>query len=173
MKEQNMDPISSRITKLVNERPDLDDDEIAVGAMRSYGDMQSLEQAVEALVVDEVRRCRRNQSREVERAAFDPQPGRQRAPEAMIAALPRTSPDTVRSLADMWFFTTRGEKVRWVEATVADHEQRIGFLGRQVAGISTTINRHERAIQLIRDAGVTCLGQIPDWSAHIERDAAA
>jgi hypothetical protein len=50
--------------------------------------------------------------------------------------------------------------VTWRSATVADHEGRVALLDRLIAGTEKTRARHLLAVQTIREAGVTCLGEI-------------
>lgn len=55
--------------------------------------------------------------------------------------------------------------VVWGDATIEDHTQRIAFLSKQRDGIDQTIGRHLAAIELIREAGVTCLNDLIDQAA--------
>jgi excisionase family DNA binding protein len=50
--------LADRTAGLLSTRPDLDDDEIATGVMRTFADQRSLERAVEDLVTAEVARRR-------------------------------------------------------------------------------------------------------------------
>jgi len=53
-----------------------------------------------------------------------------------------------------------GRRVTWDEATEEDHRARIEYLSVHVRGVLETISRHEEAIGLIREHGVSCLGEI-------------
>lgn len=53
-----------------------------------------------------------------------------------------------------------GRRVSWLEATEADHLARVAYLRRHVSGVMVTIAEHEAAIGLLRDRGVSCLGEI-------------
>jgi hypothetical protein len=53
-----------------------------------------------------------------------------------------------------------GTKVTWGEATVEQHRQYVVMLSGQVAGTVETAARHEAAIRLCEEAGVSCLGEL-------------
>ena len=57
-------------------------------------------------------------------------------------------------------FTVGDRYVSWGDATIADHEARIAYLRRYIAGLNDTIERHYQAITMIRAAGATCLNEI-------------
>lgn len=62
---------------------------------------------------------------------------------------------------DSTFPLPDGRRVSWSEATVEDHEARIGYLRAvHLAGILRTISEHEAAVELIRRFGVSCLAEI-------------
>jgi hypothetical protein len=61
--------------------------------------------------------------------------------------------DAVDALGD-------GNRVTWRDATVADHEERIGMLTKMMAGTSVTAAMHISAAQMIKDAGVDTLGEV-------------
>lgn len=50
--------------------------------------------------------------------------------------------------------------VRWGEATVAQHEERIAMLARIRGGIDDTIDLHAEAIAEITAAGAACLNEV-------------
>lgn len=63
-------------------------------------------------------------------------------------------------LSESFALPESGRRVRWDEATVEDHEERIAYLRKKVNGIEVTIAEHESAIWLIREHGVSCLADI-------------
>jgi hypothetical protein len=68
--------------------------------------------------------------------------------------------EVTAELLDTVFATGDGTRVSWREATVAQHEDRIDMLTKMIAGTSETAAMHMRAVEMIKDAGVDCLGQI-------------
>jgi len=63
------------------------------------------------------------------------------------------------------FSLGKGRWVRWGEATVADHRERIEYLTRHRDGVDTTIGRHAHAIAVIEATpGATCLDDITTTS---------
>jgi hypothetical protein len=74
--------------------------------------------------------------------------------------------DTIRfnvtaELLGSTFATGDGTRVSWRDATVAQHEERVGLLTKTIAGTSETAAMHITAVQMIKDAGVETLGQLP------------
>jgi hypothetical protein len=55
-----------------------------------------------------------------------------------------------------------GRFVTWAEATVEDHEARIEWLQGQIEALGQDVDRHQQAIKLIREHGVTCLAEVED-----------
>lgn len=53
-----------------------------------------------------------------------------------------------------------GRTVTWGDATIEDHHIRIGLLQRQLLGTGDAIARHEAAVSMIVEAGVTRLGEV-------------
>ena len=53
-----------------------------------------------------------------------------------------------------------GNSVSWGEATLSQHEKRIGMLRAMWSGISETIKRHETAITLLQQTGAKCLNEL-------------
>lgn len=77
--------------------------------------------------------------------------------------------DTIQArkqLAEEFFALGDGRRVRWGEATVEEHRQRIEMLERMRAGLADTVALHAEAIAAIEAAGVVCLDEI-------EREVAA
>jgi hypothetical protein len=65
----------------------------------------------------------------------------------------------VRKLLRESFALGDGQRVAWGEATAEQHEQRIAFLAKQRDGLAATMERHRRALEIIRAAGASCLGE--------------
>lgn len=59
------------------------------------------------------------------------------------------------------FVLEDGRFVTWGEASEADHLARIALLAKLRDGIDATIQRHELALKVITDHGVTCLNDLP------------
>lgn len=55
-----------------------------------------------------------------------------------------------------------GRWVSWGEATVAEHGERIEYLGAKRDGIEQTMSRHQLAIERITSAGVSCLNELQE-----------
>lgn len=67
-----------------------------------------------------------------------------------------------------------GKWVAWGEATVDDHQQRIGMLARNRNVLQQEICQHQLAVTWIRKAGVSCLGEIPGFdTGEFLRESAA
>ncbi len=66
-------------------------------------------------------------------------------------------------LANEFFVLADGRLVSWAQATVADHEERIAMQLRLIGGIEETIVRHREAIDVISEAGVSCLAEVAGW----------
>jgi hypothetical protein len=66
-----------------------------------------------------------------------------------------------KSLLDEFFALGDGRTVRWGEASVDDHRERIAMLRRNVSGIEATIELHEDAIAQIEAHGAACLDEVP------------
>jgi len=70
--------------------------------------------------------------------------------------------DLREHLAEETFAIGNGRRIRWLDATVADHEARIAYQQRLISAVVGDIDRHTLAIKIIRDHGVTCLREVPD-----------
>lgn len=68
-------------------------------------------------------------------------------------------------LVEETFAVGNGRRVAWLDATVDDHEERIVYQQKLIGSIATDIDRHKLAIKLIRNAGVTCLRELPQEDA--------
>lgn len=53
-----------------------------------------------------------------------------------------------------------GRRVRWADATIADHEQRISMLTSMRDGLNVTIARHQAAVDQLRKTGAPSLGAL-------------
>lgn len=85
-------------------------------------------------------------------------------PAAKGGSVPAARPITARDdFIRNRFATGDGRWVSWAEATVEDHEQRLGMLIAQRAGLDRTINLHQRAVEQILEAGVSCLCEVPEF----------
>jgi hypothetical protein len=60
-----------------------------------------------------------------------------------------------------------GRKVTWREATVEDHEQRVAMLQKNVVANAEAAARHLKAVEMIRENNVRCLGQLPRDNASV------
>lgn len=110
-------------------------------------------EALMPLIADEVRRLERSDTRSVESST--PRTGG-RLPVDRCALMRRS------------FALPDGSFVRWGQATVEDHQARIGMLAKLRNGLDATIGRHAVAVEQILAADVTCLDEISD----AEEDAA-
>lgn len=99
------------------------------------------------VLADEVRRVRRAHVLRVERASFGT--GGEAAEGGWLRLLPEgfANPRT-------------GSWVTWGEATVEDHEARIGWLQGQMEALGQDVDRHQQAIKVIRERGVSCLAEV-------------
>ena len=68
--------------------------------------------------------------------------------------------ETTRELLATAFALGDGESVTWGRATIAQHEQRIEMLAKNVSGGIETATRHQAAINMIKEASVDCLAEL-------------
>ena len=68
--------------------------------------------------------------------------------------------ETTRELLGTLFALGDGATVTWGAATVDQHEQRIGMLVKNAAGVVETAARHGAAIRMIKDASAECLADL-------------
>jgi len=101
----------------------------------------------------------RNLTIKVERAAFRVVSNPETAEPEFL-----TNNELRRQLLDAEFYTGK-RYVRWSEATVQDHRDRVALLRSQQDGIERTIQSHLHAIEMIEKAGVTCLAKVFGESA--------
>lgn len=71
-----------------------------------------------------------------------------------------SSVDQRRVRLERTFALPDGRRVSWAEATEEDHLARIAYLEKHVSGIRQTMGEHQRAVDLIREHGVSCLAEI-------------
>lgn len=114
-----------------------------IEALRSSGQFDLLL----PVLADEIRRVRRAHVLRVERATFGPTGG-----EAAEGGWLRLLPEG--------FVLPDGRWVTWGEATVEDHEARIGWLTGQMEALGQDVDRHRQAIKVIRQHGVSCLAEV-------------
>ena len=110
------------------------------------------------LVATEIRIAQRtavrNAERQVFRALFDNKPRGSRP----------VPPPSLRRLFKTPFAIGDGSRVNWLDATVEQHEERIARLAEMRNGLDRTIAQHVEAVRLIKEAGVSCLAELPDES---------
>lgn len=68
--------------------------------------------------------------------------------------------EVTAELLDSIFATGDGTRVTWREATLEQHEERIEMLTKSMVGTAETAAMHQRAVQMIKAAGVQTLGQV-------------
>lgn len=135
------------------------DDEMTVAMLilKSLKVSQSAADVLAPLVAIEIGRSRRETMRELEERAWP-----SRSPRAESGEAPVDLVQARAQLIDSGFWRVDGRHVEWGKATIEDHEARIGWFRKHIAGCERTVARHALAIDLIRAAGVTCLAEIED-----------
>lgn len=98
------------------------------------------------ILADEIRRVRRHRTARIERATIGGQG--EGAEGGWLRLLPEG------------FVLPDGRWVTWGEATVEDHEARIGWLSGQIEALGQDVDRHQQAIKVIREHGVSCLAEV-------------
>lgn len=131
------------------------------------------------LVRNEIWRHLRNNTRAIEREAFDDHSYGDEGSETVktsSAFRPRSNAPAIETssqrsalLGERVYVPSKG-LVLWGEATVEDHEERIQYLMAKVNGTLATVRRHELAIEVIENAGVDSLGEIEDFSPDMLED---
>lgn len=167
--------LDDRIIELVQSDSDLEDWEIAERVVNNYDNLLDLQEDVKSVVSSRVCILRRTKVRALEHKIFDlpitanpisDDSNLTVANDRVLGFVPTqvgASPEEKSTFDDYYFITAMGERVRWVDATIADHEKRIGFLGAKASGIKQTMGRHQKAIDLIQEHEVKCLGDIDNW----------
>ena len=128
-----------------------DDVDVALSVAEQFRSLNDYREATWPLLVDEVRRIRREDDRGLEAGARRWVEGE--GQEADPAA------DRVRYLAIRIKVPGR-EPVTMAEATIEDHQAYVDYLSKMRGGIARTIKLHEEAIEKIRTAGVRCLAEL-------------
>lgn len=141
---------------LMSQAAELDDDDgVAAGLLLAQLRVNAkATDALRPVIAHAIGMSRRAEVRSVER----------RAPRRGLGS----SFDSVQArkeMAEAFFALGDGTRVRWGEATVAQHRQRIAMLEKMRAGLSETVARHEAAISEIEAAGVSCLDEIEEVAA--------
>lgn len=134
---------------------DVDDDVTATELLfDDLGANPRTRTALFGLVLQAIRHERRHLTRNVERAArVETRNGLGVSHDAVLAR---------KELREQTFALGDTQRVRWGEATVEQHRQRIEMLDAMRLGLEKTIARHAAAIEQIQAAGVTCLDEIED-----------
>lgn len=154
-------------------------DESVVSRVLAEIPAEAWQEFVRPLIAAEVARVRRQRVLSVEKAAVVPSPDfrsdhasvdtqnhiggaesptRQRGTGRTVQVVGGFNPDPeVRRLLNETFALGDGSKVRWGQATRAEHSQRIIMLTKQSAGIEATAERHRNAIAMLDFAGAVCL----------------
>lgn len=70
--------------------------------------------------------------------------------------------DNFRKLLDSKIKIGDGNSVKWGNATLQEHQERINYLKKMRDGIDETITFHEKAIEIISSNKVKCLNDIPE-----------
>ena len=76
--------------------------------------------------------------------------------------------EVTAELLETQFALGDGRRVTWGEATEADHRKRIALLSNNAAANLEVAARHEVAIQMLADAGLSCLSEMPLVTASHE-----
>lgn len=83
-----------------------------------------------------------------------------------------TKDEAVRELVENGFALPDGRWVSWGDATIKDHKDRAGWMRKQSEGLLETAYRHDAAVALLKKLKATCLRDVPNWDALLERTAA-
>ena len=155
----------SDVHRIATANPDGSPREVAREYLTEIGQDELID-----LLADAITQARRHSVRAVERETFTPLPvaeesqveGFEEHVTRTIAArrleIPRES---FLKLLDRTFTLWRGGPVvRWGEATVAQHQQRIEMLEAFVTGTLATIDHHRKAVLLIEAEGASCLNAV-------------
>jgi len=113
-----------------------------------------------ALLADEIAGQQRMRVCGIERREFAPPPRPAGVPEDFAPRL-----DPFAALRGERIALGNGQQVEWHLATVEQHAERVAMLDRMRQGLGRTIERHQLAIRLIRDAGVSCLADLEKLEA--------
>lgn len=84
-----------------------------------------------------------------------------------------TRVDDLRQLLAESFVIDDGTRVRWGEATVEHHQRRAAMMRNLADRNIADAARHERAIEMILQAGVTCLDEVASAPRQTRKTKAA
>jgi hypothetical protein len=141
--------LSELIHEAIEKHPTMTDAALAGIVLH---DRRATRAVLTPLVTDEVRRLRRTQTRRIEQHSF-PRP-------SMVGE--STLAERARLLRKTFSIPGTGRRVEWGKATVEDHRTRIAWIENHIGTLRETIARHEWAIKMIEEAGVTCLNEVPN-----------
>jgi len=157
MRGFKMAGITTKIRELLDEG--LSDREEITDRILTDTDPEELVEMVRPVVSWQVHMRLRAWARQEEKKAFPPQ-ARSARGEAKPAL---TTTDELRNLVSQSFiWNENGERVTWGEATIEQHQSRARLLRLNAERSLDTANRHERAAQMIAEAGATCLSDLLD-----------
>lgn len=159
--------LPSVIDRTLSEMPGADDAEVAAAVIEAYPTRKALAAAVFGPIRAEVVRHRRATVRDAERQIERALSGRPVEPEGaanLASALSSGDLSFVYFVYDSSGKNRTPRRVDWATATVEDHQARIDFLDRYMAGLGRTKQRHQRAIEVIQEAGATCLADVDGWT---------
>jgi hypothetical protein len=141
---------------LMAEAAELDDDDfVAAGLLLAKLKVNvKATAALQPIVAHAIGMNRRAKVRNIERRA--PRKGLGKTFDSVQAR---------KEMAEAFFALGDGTEVRWGEATVEQHRQRIDMLVKMQSGLGVTIARHESAIAEIEAAGVSCLDEVEGEAA--------
>lgn len=117
--------------------------DVAVNTTLANTSHDELVAGIRPLVEREARLFARGLTRTLERAAFLP-----------------AEPNAISALASSAFVLPDGRWVTWADATVDDHMARARWQRRLASDVLNDALRHEEAVKLIQEAGVTCLAEL-------------
>lgn len=140
------------IREAIDAAPELSDQSIAINVLATVGVNGRASMTLTPVVAAAVETLRRAPVRQTERRVFGQ--ARTLGETVDVVALRAELSAEFFSLGD-------GRRVRWGEATVEQHRERIDLLEKQIAGIRYTVDAHAQAIVEIEAAGVSCLDEIP------------
>jgi hypothetical protein len=115
------------------------------------------EQLLAPVIRAQIRLYRRHEVRERENEAFGTGSMRRSAQEAGTAVSPL---EGIRAIVrDSFWCPLTNSRVKWGEATVEQHRSRAEYQRTQGLSLIEDASRHDFAVELITEAGVTCLDE--------------
>lgn len=135
----------------------VDPDEAAWAYLNAFSDIDELRESVFPYVRNEFRIIHRRRTLAQEKKTFD-KPSKNldqvRLPVALLTNRLLLVTET--------FALSDGTRVKWLEATPAQHRERAAMQRRLAGSCILDAERHEQAADLIEQFGVSCLAEIPD-----------